>query len=104
VAAAGHHWELLERLLAFANILQPVSVLKVRTTGLLRLQAMLARRDRKYQETQAQTRRILSQLTALQCANIIGHVEKGERVADNVSSRNAPAAVEQPRAAGDSQA
>jgi len=35
VAAAGHRWVLLERLLAFANILQPVSVLRVRATGLL---------------------------------------------------------------------
>jgi hypothetical protein len=38
--------------------------------------AMLARRDRKWQETQQQTRRILSELTAEQCANIIGRVEK----------------------------
>ena len=38
--------------------------------------AMLARRDRKWQETQQQTRRILSELTAKQCAKIIGRVEK----------------------------
>jgi hypothetical protein len=38
--------------------------------------AMLARRDRKWQETQEQTRSILSKLTAEQCANIIGRVEK----------------------------
>jgi len=38
--------------------------------------AMLARRDRKYTETQKQTREMLSRLTAEQCSSIIGHVEK----------------------------
>jgi hypothetical protein len=67
-----HHHELLYTP-PYESWLQPIELIWARVKHTV---AMQSRRDRKYQETQQQTRDALSGITGELCARIVGHTEK----------------------------